>query len=201
MVRYQAGEMEAFERLYRALAPRVRGLIGHQRLDLGAELDDLVQETFLRVHRSRHTYSPGRPVEPWVAAIARHVYLMDRRTRSRKQAREVPAGAGPGGLDRVDALGARRQADPERSALARDRVTRALPETTAKRRASMLLHHLWGFSFREVGRLLGVKPDTAKRRASRGVADLRGALGREPAGRPPGSARGEEPAEQKEEEE
>ena len=49
--------------------------------------DDLVQETFLQLHRARHTYNPAFPLLPWAMAIARHVWLMDRRTLSRRRAR------------------------------------------------------------------------------------------------------------------
>jgi RNA polymerase sigma-70 factor, ECF subfamily len=34
---------------------------------------DLLQETWLQVHKVRHTYRPGEPVLPWLYAIARHV--------------------------------------------------------------------------------------------------------------------------------
>ena len=46
--------------------------------------DDLLQETFMQIHRSRRTYEPGRPVTPWIYAIARHVYLMKRRSAGRR---------------------------------------------------------------------------------------------------------------------
>ena len=38
----------------------------------------------MQIHRSRRTYEPGRPVTPWVFAIARHVYLMKRRSAGRR---------------------------------------------------------------------------------------------------------------------
>ncbi len=164
MMRYQAGEIEGFERVYMGLAPRLRAWLARQRLDLGADVDDLLQETFLQIHRSRHTYSPERPVAPWAYAIARHVYLMDRRSRTRKQAHELHDQVEPRdpAADRV-----------ERAIEARERVGRGLAATTVRRRASLVLHHVWGFSFREIGRLLRIRPDAAKRRASRGVHDLR----------------------------
>ncbi len=170
MIRYQAGELEGFERLYERLAPRLRAWLARQRVDLGADVDDLLQESFLQIHRSRHTYSPERPVEPWAFAIARHVYLMDRRSRLRKQARERHDPTDrrePGAVSFESGIDARR------------RVGRALSATTGKRRASVLLHHLWGYSFREIGRLLRVRPDAAKRQASRGVHDLRRELERD----------------------
>jgi RNA polymerase sigma-70 factor (ECF subfamily) len=74
MVRYQAGDREAFEALYLRLAP-----------DLGAYLDSLgtrsardsqvIEAIFLQIHQARRSYDPGQPFEPWVMAIARHVAL------------------------------------------------------------------------------------------------------------------------------
>jgi RNA polymerase sigma-70 factor (ECF subfamily) len=46
------------------------------------QADDLLQETWLRIHRVRHTYRPGQPVLPWIYAIARRVRVDGyRRTR------------------------------------------------------------------------------------------------------------------------
>lgn len=170
MIQYQAGEMAGFENLYERMAPRLRGWFRSQRLSYGADAEDLVQESFLQMHRSRHTYSPAHAVEPWVFAIARHVYLMDRRRRMRKHAKEshdVPESL----------VGA--QSSAEQGTLERDRLDRALARTTGRRRMSVMLHHLWGFSYREIGRLLGMRPEAAKRSGSRGVADLRRELGKD----------------------
>jgi RNA polymerase sigma-70 factor (ECF subfamily) len=175
MSRYQAGELVAFEELYERLAPRLRGWLAKQHMGFGAELEDLLQECFVQIHRSRHTYLPGLPVEPWAWAIARHVYLMDRRSRRRRRGREVgeprgvESGGGPGMVETLP----ERSAGPDESAERRQLIARSLTHTTARRRASVVLHHLFGFSFREVGRILGVSAGAAKRGASRGVADLR----------------------------
>jgi RNA polymerase sigma-70 factor (ECF subfamily) len=84
MVRYQRGEMVAFEQLYQRLAPELRRFLASD-----GQADDLVQETFLQIHRSRHTYLPPRPVLPWVYGIARHVRQMNRRSRWRHTRGEV----------------------------------------------------------------------------------------------------------------
>lgn len=39
------------------------------------EVDDLVQETLVSVHRKRATYDPARPFLPWLAAIARYRWI------------------------------------------------------------------------------------------------------------------------------
>jgi DNA-directed RNA polymerase specialized sigma24 family protein len=41
---------------------------------------------------------------------------------------------------------------------------------------ALLLHHEWGFSFKEIAGMLGITAAAARARASRGMADLRIAL-------------------------
>src|SRR5262249_20624264 len=80
---YLDGRLEAFDGLYAALAPRLRAYLVSLCRD-GSVADDLLQESFMQIHRSRRTYEPGRPVSPWVFAIARHVFLMHKRSTSRR---------------------------------------------------------------------------------------------------------------------
>jgi RNA polymerase sigma-70 factor (ECF subfamily) len=84
MAGYQRGELEAFDALYLALAPGLRRYLGALCRD-AARVDDLLQETFLQIHRARHAYDPRLPAEPWLFSIARHVFLMERRSRSRRR--------------------------------------------------------------------------------------------------------------------
>jgi RNA polymerase sigma-70 factor, ECF subfamily len=56
-------------------------------------------------------------------------------------------------------------------------VRAAIGRVSADRREAMLLHHIWGFSFREIGAIQGVTESAAKLRSSRGIADLRRILG------------------------
>lgn len=156
---YQAGAMEAFERLYATLSPALLGYLRSLTRE-PARAQDLLQEAFLQVHRSRHVYRPDLPVRPWVYAIARNVWLMDVRTRSRR----------PAASDELPEL----PVPPEVSSLAdRQAVRRALGRLLPDRREALLLHHVWGFSFQEIGQMLGIRPDAAKIRSSRGMADLR----------------------------
>jgi RNA polymerase sigma-70 factor (ECF subfamily) len=162
MTGYQAGSMEAFERLYSALAPRLLSYLTWQTRDAGLA-HDLLQETFLQLHRSRHVYRAELPVRPWAFAIARHVWLMDRRARQRRPAAsgELPELPVPAAAEAL--------AD-------RDAVRRALATLLPDRREALLLHHVWGFSFSEIGQLLGIRADAAKLRSSRAMADLRQVL-------------------------
>src|SRR5207253_4391947 len=51
--------------------------------------DDLLQQTWLRVHEARHTYRAGEPVLPWIYAIARHVRVDSFRKSRRLESREL----------------------------------------------------------------------------------------------------------------
>jgi RNA polymerase sigma-70 factor (ECF subfamily) len=159
---YQSGAIEAFESLYAELATPLLQYLASLARDR-AHAQDLLQDAFLQIHRSRHTYRPSLPVRPWVFAIARHAALMDRRTVAR---RPVAGGELPD-LPTV----------PEVASFGdRDALRRALDALMPDRREALLLHHVWGFSFVEIGRMIGIRADAAKLRSSRGMADLRARL-------------------------
>ena len=164
MQAYLDGEIEAFDALYAAFAGRLRGYLLSQCRD-AALADDLLQETFMQIHRSRRTYQPGRPVTPWVYAIARHVYLMKRRSAGRR-------------LRFEDALAAdARASDGSRDALETivdtDAVRHALRGVPADQRQALLLHHVEGWSFVEIAARLGIRVNAAKTRAFRGMKNMK----------------------------
>ncbi len=165
MIRYQGGSLEAFQEIYARLAPGVGRYLSH--LAGGSEIaDDLLQETFLRMHRSRAAYNPNYAVKPWVFGLARNVFLMNRRAarqwaklhESREDLPEFPV------LPEADRLGSQ------------DEIRRGLAYISPEQAEALLLHHEWGFSFEEIAGMLGVTAAAARARASRGMADLRVAL-------------------------
>ncbi len=164
MRQYQSGRFEAFDDIYAAIAPAVRRYLLSQARD-GAKADDLVQETFLQMHRARHTYDASFPLMPWAMAIARHVWLMDRRTASRR----------PWAPDDVTTMELPVKADAAAFAERAD-VRRALGQVASARRDAVIQHHLLGFSFREIAERAGIAETAAKLRSSRGIAQLRALL-------------------------
>ena len=135
MAAYQAGQFDAFDEIYASTAPMLRRYLLAQARD-AAKADDLVQETFLQIHRARHTFDPQYPLTPWAMAIARHVWLMHRRTASRRL-RET---------DDVTEMDLPVRADATSFAERTD-VRRALGKVAGPRREAVIQHHLLGFSF------------------------------------------------------
>ncbi len=68
------GETQAFDILFQRHSPRVLGFLtrktGSDKL-----AQDLLQEVFLKFHRSRHQYRAGLPLLPWLYSIMRSVML------------------------------------------------------------------------------------------------------------------------------
>ncbi len=87
MASYQQADASATERLLSMLCPILSRFFGSMP-DTRLAVDDLVQETLLRIHRARHTYRPGEPLLPWVYAIARHTRVDHFRKTRRHQSRE-----------------------------------------------------------------------------------------------------------------
>lgn len=74
MERYQDGDPAAPGILIGALSPALLRFFRSQPLTRDYA-DDLLQDTWLRIHRVRHTYRRGEPVLPWVYAIARRARI------------------------------------------------------------------------------------------------------------------------------
>ena len=89
MAAYQAGELDGFRRLYAGLAGDLRRFFEQASRDR-AVAEDLVQEAFLQIHRSRHTYQPQLPVRPWAFGVARHVLGRHRRDALRRSRHQGP---------------------------------------------------------------------------------------------------------------
>ena len=87
MARYQQGDFAAATALIHRLSPKLHRFFVAQSASR-VDADDLLQETWLRIHKVRQTYRPGEPVLPWFYAIARHVRVDHYRKAIRTKARE-----------------------------------------------------------------------------------------------------------------
>jgi RNA polymerase sigma-70 factor (ECF subfamily) len=165
MLEYQGGSLDAFQTVYARLAPDLRRFVCH--LTRGSDsADDLLQETFLQMHRSRGAYNPAYAVRPWLFGLARNVFLMNRRAGLRwaavHETREVvPDFPVPAEVEKLGSA---------------DEIRQCISRLSADRTEALLLHHEWGFTFEEIAGMLGVSAAAARARASRGMADLRDAL-------------------------
>ena len=72
MIAAQDGDAGAYEGFLRELTPFLRAYFRRRLQSRPDDVEDLVQETLIAVHNSRHTYDPAQPVGAWLHAIARY---------------------------------------------------------------------------------------------------------------------------------
>jgi RNA polymerase sigma-70 factor, ECF subfamily len=129
------------------------------------DAEDLLQECWLRIHRSRHTYRATGPLLPWIFAIARHTMLDDRRRRHRRASREVFVAQLEEQVDQ------RAAATPPIS-----EVSGLLEQLTPTDRDLLLLLKVTGMSMKEAARATSSSVAATKQRAHRAYKRLRALL-------------------------
>ena len=162
MARYQGGDLAAATSLIHRLSPQLHRFF-LARYASRHEADDLLQETWLRIHEARRTYRPGEPVLPWLYAIARHTAVDHFRRASRLAMREVSAED----LDRV--------APPEDSTRTPDLETLLAPLPESQREVVAMLK-VSGMSLEEVARATSSSVGSVKQKAHRAYEKLRDVL-------------------------
>lgn len=125
MWRYADGDETAFAELYDALAPVVIGYLRRRTRDRDL-VEDLVQETFLRIHLHRGRYRRHAPVLPWVLTIAAR--LLANRVRGSQRASAVFSAEDEVGDGGVDATSPEQQAMAMELAERIDQAVMRLPE-------------------------------------------------------------------------
>ena len=69
MAAYADGDHAAFRELFARNAPLLTRVVRSQ-VASDDECRDLVQQTFLQLHRARRDYRKGEPLRPWLLTIA-----------------------------------------------------------------------------------------------------------------------------------
>jgi RNA polymerase sigma-70 factor (ECF subfamily) len=167
LVRAQRGEEPAWRALVEHYQRPVFALLSRMlsplaRCDL---VEDLAQETFLRVFRALPGFdrtAPGR-LSSWLLTIATRLALDElRRHRAPEEA-----------LRAADVQTAASR--PDRRLVA-EIVTRAVEQLSPDHRAVILLREVHGLDYDEIAAALAISPGTVRSRLSRARAELRAAL-------------------------
>jgi RNA polymerase sigma-70 factor, ECF subfamily len=168
MARYQQGDSSAASVIIHQVSPQLYRFFAAQSFSR-IDADDLLQETWLRIHRVRHTYRPGEPALPWFYAIARHIrvdhYRKSIRTAAREQTIEtesIPAAPDPNP-----------SVDPAAQA---DELTALLAPLSPAERETIVMLKVTGMSLEEVARATSSTIGSVKQKAHRAYKKLRSIL-------------------------
>src|SRR5271165_5903689 len=140
MARYKEGDSTAATALVNRLSPQLHRFFLMQFVSR-RHADDLLQETWLRIHEVRHTYRLTQPVLPWLYAIARNVRVDHYRKAHRAESLE----------DRLEELSDSLAAPADRSAGTPDfdALLATLPES---QREVIVMLKVSGMSLEEAAR-------------------------------------------------
>lgn len=166
MEAWVGGDGAAFRELFTRHAGLLVRVVG-RGLPRADDASDLVQQTFLQLHRARLDYRLGTPLRPWLLTIAINVRRMHLRASGRRPEDLHAPETFP---DLVAPA-----ADPdagERAARVRQAVE-ALPQD---QRDVVWLHWFEGLSLVEVATVVGASHGAVKVRAHRAYEKLRGLL-------------------------
>jgi RNA polymerase sigma-70 factor (ECF subfamily) len=169
MLAWQAGEEAAFDRLVAGYSERLFALFT-RFLGQVPEREDMVQETFLRVLRSRASYVPTARFSTWLYRIAFNLSVnRSERTRPTTSLDASPFTAPALGVD-----------EPPESELERDDVVRAVRAAIAAlpptQRAALILARYEELSFAEIALVLGSTEKAVKSLVHRARENLRAEL-------------------------
>ena len=172
MTAYLNGDQAAFAKLFGRLAPSIHGFF-LRAFGSRALADDLLQTTFLKVHRARRQWQRDKKLRPWLFSIAARVRLDELR---RKYSLREDTGA-----EAVEEAAEKAQppetTDPAVAADVKARVAAALERLPESQRAVVHLHRFEGLTFGEIAKILGTSEGAVKLRAFRAYGELREQLG------------------------
>jgi RNA polymerase sigma-70 factor (ECF subfamily) len=165
MARYQKADHDAATSLVERVSPQLHRFFMVQVVSR-RYADDLLQETWLRVHQARHTYRPGGPVLPWIYAIARHVRVDSYRKTRRIEMREQQVDVLPDAPMKTGVAQGGRGVDL-------DMLLGSLPES---QREVVVMLKISGMTIDQVARATSSSMGSVKQKAHRAYEKLREVL-------------------------
>ncbi len=170
--RYTDGELEVFRVLVERYEPRIQGFL-RKRLNDEERVEDLTQDTFLRIHRARDSYDPGRKFSTWIHTIANNLLKNEFRNRSRRRETvfselrpETSASGSPSRPVEFEAQGQDPERDAYRSEL-REAIDTAIERMDEHHRVPFVMREVDDLSYEEIAEAIGIPVGTVKSRLNR----------------------------------
>jgi RNA polymerase sigma-70 factor (ECF subfamily) len=179
MLRVRDDDPGAFEELVELYQHRLVAVMNHL-VGKAEEAEDLAQEVFLRVYRSRKKYRPRSKFSTWLFTIANNLALNALRSRQRKPMVSLPAqDSGPLGPRPAEQIVRDRGSGPmrrlERQELS-DLIRRALEGLNERQRMAVVLNKFEDMNYAEIAEVMGLTTKAIKSLLSRARENLRAAL-------------------------
>lgn len=160
MLAFQAGHEEVFAEIVELYETAVFSLL-RRLLGPGASLEDLAQEVFLRLYRSRERYRPEGRLGTFLYRITYNLALNHLRDRKRHKTAGMPEHADGEAVELADPKAPAPEAPLDQELWAR-RIETALAELPENQRLALVLQHYNGLELTEIGDVLGISAKAVK---------------------------------------
>jgi RNA polymerase sigma-70 factor (ECF subfamily) len=160
MVASLDGNSRAYQALLRLCAERLRAYYRRRLGGHESEVEDLVQETLIAIHRKRASYDPALPFTAWLHGIARYRLIDHFRREYRRATLPLDEGLEPADESAVDAI------------LAEIDVSSLLARLSQKQADAIRLTRIEGHSVRDAAEISGQSEPSIKVNVHRGIQRL-----------------------------
>lgn len=155
MAEARAGNEAAYRDFLSEAAQRLRAVLA-RKIGADADLEDLVQESLIALHQKRHTLDPGRPVGPWMNAIAKYKLIDHWRKKGRSPMVNVEADL-PVPADEFAGMD----------------IAALLGQLPGPQAEAIRMTHIEGLTGQEASDRIGIGHSALKLRVHRGMAKLK----------------------------
>jgi len=162
------GDKRAYAELLQETSRLLRPFLA-KRLSFTNEVDDLLQEILISIHKARHTYDGNRPYKPWAYAIAKfrlHDHLRAYYSDQLHHAEDLSE------MEEYLHL------DVTETAISYESISGEVQKLPEKQATILKLMHQDGYTAKEVAKKIGMKESAVKVAAHRAYKVLREKLER-----------------------
>lgn len=163
-----AGDQRAYADLLRETSRLLRPFLS-KRLSFTNEVDDLLQEILISIHKVRHTYDGNRPYKPWMYAIARFRLQDHLRTHYADQLHHASD------LSEMEEF---LHEDVTESAISYESISGEVEKLSEKQATILKMMHQEGYTAKEVAEKIGMNESAVKVAAHRAYKVLKNRLER-----------------------
>ena len=172
MTQFQNGTVEAFDLLVERYSERLSHYLYRFTKDM-RRVEDLLQDTFLRVYRNRHSYRPVARFSTWLYTIAGNLARSEYRKQRRRQTYSLQATGRDGEEYERPIPDEGAETDQRATRMIEDEhIQEALSQIPDKFREVVVLRDVQELAYEEIADITGLPMGTVKSRINRGRTKL-----------------------------
>ncbi len=155
------GDQAAYEKFLSAINPMLRRMV--EKRIASADVEDVVQEILISIHKSRHTYDGQRPIMPWLASIA-NFRITDHLRKHYSQMRHKTFDI----ADYENLL-----SDVTQEVSVSESIDELLEDVSKKHKKILTMMHIDGHTAKEIGKQLDMNESAVKVASHRAIKKIR----------------------------